>query len=198
MELRKFIATTIREYLNEQKNVINENYHNKTFYHGSCKDFNRFENIGNNASTTMFGNKLSVQGNFFTKNRAFAEIFAKAAMKTLEANDGCFIYSVKILSNNIFDFTNVEHLENFIQYVGVEKYEEFKEEEYIVDGLPTWDLYPAIELAKKNSFDGIKLLEFSADISNEPIESILIFDTSNLKIIKKEKIWRKIRKLGIS
>ena len=35
MELRKFIATTIREYLNEQKNVINENYHNKTFYHGS-------------------------------------------------------------------------------------------------------------------------------------------------------------------
>jgi len=108
------------------------------------------------------------------------ELFAKT-------NDGCFIYSVKVLRNHILDLTNVEHLKNFMQYVGVEEYEEFKEEEYIVDGLPTWDLYPAIEFAKKNSFDGIKLLEFSADISNEPIESILIFDPSNLKIIKKEK-----------
>ena len=184
------MSEDIRKMIDKVKNFkqfVNENIDNDLYYHGSCNDFNRFENIGNNASTTMFGNKLSVQGNFFTKNRAFAEIFAKAAMKTLEANDGCFIYSVKILSNLIFDFTNVEHRENFIQYVGVEKYEEFKEEEYIVDGLPTWDLYPVIEFAKENSFDGIKLLEFSADISNEPIESILIFDSSKLKIIKKEK-----------
>ena len=177
------MSKDIREMIDKVKNFkqfVNENSDGDLYYHASCKDFNRFENIGNNASTTMFGNKLSVQGNFLTKNRRFAELFAKT-------NDGCFIYSVKVLRNHILDLTNVEHLKNFMQYVGVEEYEEFKEEEYIVDGLPTWDLYPAIEFAKKNSFDGIKLLEFSADISNEPIESILIFDPSNLKIIKKEK-----------
>ena len=177
------MSEDIRKMIDKVKNFkqfVNENSDGDLYYHGSCKDFNRFENIGNNASTTMFGNKLSVQGNFLTKNRRFAELFAKT-------NDGCFIYSVKVLRNHILDLTNVEHLKNFMQYVGVEEYEEFKEEEYIVDGLPTWDLYPAIEFAKKNSFDSIKLLEFSADISNERIESILIFDPSNLKIIKKEK-----------
>jgi hypothetical protein len=177
------MSEDIRKMIDKVKNFkqfVNENSDGDLYYHGSCKDFNRFENIGNNASTTMFGNKLSVQGNFLTKNRRFAELFAKT-------NDGCFIYSIKVLRNHILDLTNVEHLKNFMQYVGMEEYEEFKEEEYIVDGLPTWDLYPAIEFAKKNSFDGIKLLEFSADISNEPIESILIFDPSNLKIIKKEK-----------
>ena len=163
------------------KQFVNESVDDNLYYHGSCKDFNSFEKIGNNLSTTIFGNKLSVQGNFFTKNRKFAEIFAKDKI-------GCFIYTVKILSNNIFDLTNVEQLKKFIKYIGVEKYKEFKEEEYIVDGLPTWDLYPAIEFANKAEFDGIKLLEFSADISNKPIESIMVFNPNKLKIIDKIKI----------
>ena len=143
------MSEDIRKMIDKVKNFkqfVNENSDGDLYYHGSCKDFNRFENIGNNASTTMFGNKLSVQGNFLTKNRRFAELFAKT-------NDGCFIYSVKVLRNHILDLTNVEHLKNFMQYVGVEEYEEFKEEEYIVDGLPIWDLYPAIDFAKKNSLN---------------------------------------------
>ena len=121
------MSEDIRKMIDKVKNFkqfVNENSDGDLYYHGSCKDFNRFENIGNNASTTMFGNKLSVQGNFLTKNRRFAELFAKT-------NDGCFIYSVKVLRNHILDLTNVEHLKNFMQYVGVEEYEEFKEEEYI-------------------------------------------------------------------
>jgi len=38
MELRKFIVTTIREYLNEQL-IVNDN----TWYHGSKEKFDKFK-----------------------------------------------------------------------------------------------------------------------------------------------------------
>ena len=37
MELRKFIGTTIREYLNEQKKTLDN-----VWYHGTDKKFNEF------------------------------------------------------------------------------------------------------------------------------------------------------------
>ena len=39
MELRKFIATTIREYLNEQV----DNFTNITLYHGTNNNFDEFD-----------------------------------------------------------------------------------------------------------------------------------------------------------
>ena len=87
----------------------------------------------------------------------------------------------------IFSLNKKEHLYLFKKYIGSDSIKEFIEEEYIVDGLPSWDLYPAIEFAYNNGFDGIKLLEFSADISSEPIVSIMVFNPNDLLVINKEK-----------
>ena len=84
--IKKTMSEDIRKMIDKVKNFkqfVNENSDGDLYYHGSCKDFNRFENIGNNASTTMFGNKLSVQGNFLTKNRRFAELFAKTVVGSI-------------------------------------------------------------------------------------------------------------------
>jgi hypothetical protein len=151
-----------------------------TYYHGSCKDFDNFKNIGNNASITIFGNELPVQGNFITKNKKFSEIF-------LRKNTECFIYVVNLLSNKIFDLRDPRHYDLFMSVTTEVEMQDYKKEEYIVNGLPSWDLYPVIEIAHKNGFDGIKLLEFSTEVSMDPIESVLVFNPSNLKIIDKLK-----------
>ncbi len=76
MELRKFIATTIREYLNEQqntKNDINDNFmkwfrnsemvkHDGTpivFYHGTNKEFDKFDKSMINTSTDEDNERLA-------------------------------------------------------------------------------------------------------------------------------------------
>ena len=168
-EIRKIVREIIKESIGN------------TYYHGSCKDFDKFESIGFNKSVTIFGDTLEVQGNFITKNLDFAKIFSKP---------GCFIYEVELLTNNIFDLRNKEHIKLYIDYIhgkGAD-YNELEEEGYFANGLPTWDNYPAIEVAKSNSFDGIKLQEFSADISSDPIESIMVFNPKLISIIGRSKV----------
>lgn len=173
-EIRKIVREIIKESMDN------------TYYHGSCKDFDKFDNIGYNKSITIFGDNLEVQGNFITKNKDFASIFAKQGK-------GCFIYKVELLTKNIFDLRSKNNLALYKKYLednfdktGV-TYEDIVDEAYITDGLPTWDNYPAIELAKLSGFDGIKLQEFSADVSHDPIESIMIFNPSLISIVGKSK-----------
>lgn len=173
-EIRKIVREIIKESMGN------------TYYHGSCKDFDRFDNIGYNKSITIFGDTLEVQGNFITKNKDFASVFAKQG-------EECFIYKVDLLTNNIFDLRDEDNLALYKKYLedNFEKtgfsYEDLVEEGYFTNGLPTWDNYPAIELAKLNGFDGIKLQEFSADVSHDPIESIMVFNPSLIKIVGKSK-----------
>ena len=149
------------------------------YFHGSKYNFTDFDNIDNNKAITIFGNKLNIKGNFITKNYKFAKIFI---------GEGGFIYTVKLLTDNIFSLNNKEHFELFENYIGSDNIKKYIEEEYIIDGLPSWDLYPVIEFAYNNGFDGIKLLEFSADISSDPIIRIMVFNPSDLIITNKEKI----------
>lgn len=60
MELRKFIATTIREYLNENKS-------NQIWYHGSDYNFNSFENFKSKGPSAL--------GFFATDDKNLAELF---------------------------------------------------------------------------------------------------------------------------
>ena len=161
---------------------------NNIYYHGSCYDFDKFENIGNNASRTVFGNKLSVQGNFITKDKEFAKVFTNP-----DTHKGCFMYIVKLLSDNIFDLKKPEHYKLYEIFLNsdefpIEDYEQEEMEEYIANELPTWDNYPIIEFVKAKGFDGIKLAEFDGNRGHVAIESIMVFDPSLLKIIKKQKV----------
>ena len=74
MELRKFIKTTIREYLNEQQ-VLNENF---TTYHGSGIEFNDFSGdfIGSGIGNAGFG-----YGIYLTDSKQNAKGWAKSLEK---------------------------------------------------------------------------------------------------------------------
>ena len=76
MELRKFIATTIKEYLNE-------NYSNDIWYHGSNNKFNMFDLVNN--KTYM---EIDLPVWFFTKDLDYAKTYGK------------YIYKVKLNIHN--------------------------------------------------------------------------------------------------
>ena len=179
------MSKDIREMIDKVKNFkqfVNESANNNLYYHGSCKDFVSFENTDININNIGVNGELKIKGNFITKNRKFTKLFSQ------QHKGKCFIYTVELLTNNIFDLRIAKNLNAFKSHIGKAKYDEFKEEEYIVNGLPVWDLYPVIELAYEIGFDGVKLLEFSTEISNDAIESILVFNPKHLKIVKKEKV----------
>ena len=108
MELSKFIATTIREYLNEQQNVetnLNNNFRKwfgssimvkggnpKIFYHFSNETFNSFDRkYGIN--THLFSTEVvNREAFFFTTDINFASQY------------GSKKYEVYLKINNIFDF----------------------------------------------------------------------------------------------
>jgi hypothetical protein len=74
MELRKFIATTIREYLNEQ-NYINENVYK--VFHGTNDSFDSFDydKIGTNTEGAWNG-----VGFYFSDNKAEASLYGNKIM----------------------------------------------------------------------------------------------------------------------
>jgi hypothetical protein len=90
MELRKFIATTIREYLTEQ-NILNEKtYH---VFHGTNKNFDDFEydKIGTNTEQAWNG-----VGFYFSDNKTEASLF------------GNKIINAEIKLNNPIDLTTID------------------------------------------------------------------------------------------
>ena len=74
MELREFIQTTIREYLNEQ-HYINENVYN--VYHGTNHDFDSFDydKIGTNTEAAWNG-----VGFYFSDNKTEASLYGNKIM----------------------------------------------------------------------------------------------------------------------
>jgi hypothetical protein len=88
-DLRKFIATIIREYLNE--NVLNEN--NIIVYHGTNKDFDDFDSNLQN-SVTGFGD--FGKGFYFTQSKGIAKYY------TLKSKDNRTIIKTTVSINNPF------------------------------------------------------------------------------------------------
>lgn len=87
MEVRKFIATTIREYLNEQQNTQTiENFGDDELilYHGSSYYFDKFKTFKIGSG---IGEQDSGWGLYLTTNKDTAKIFGK------------YIYSVSILKS---------------------------------------------------------------------------------------------------
>jgi len=90
MELRKFIATTIREYLNEQ-HVINESIYQ--VFHGTNDDFDNFDydKIGTNTEAAWNGG-----GFYFSDNKTEASLY------------GNKIINAEIKLNNPIDLTTID------------------------------------------------------------------------------------------
>jgi hypothetical protein len=88
--LRKFIATTIREYLNEQ-NILNENIY--YVFHGTNDNFDDFEydKIGTNTKQAWNG-----VGFYFSDNKTEASLF------------GNKIINAEIKLNNPIDLTTID------------------------------------------------------------------------------------------
>lgn len=84
MELRKFIATTIREYLNE--NVVDKQY---VVFHSSNEYFTKF----NLSKITNLGGDLYGYGFYFTNNITYSKQFGK------------YTYKCEITLNNPLDLT---------------------------------------------------------------------------------------------
>jgi hypothetical protein len=72
MELRKFIKTTIREYLNEQINT--KDYY--ILYHSTDSDFFKTIEYGNAKKGDRYFNPLG-NGLYFSTNKAFSQTFGK-------------------------------------------------------------------------------------------------------------------------
>jgi len=96
MELRKFIATTVREHLNEQRLLNEEIDNNLVLYHGSSHEFIKFstKNIGGGEGNQSFG-----YGLYFTDNEGVAKFYANM----LGGDDG-IVYVVKTNSLTLFDW----------------------------------------------------------------------------------------------
>jgi len=114
MELRKFIATTIREYLNEQQ-ILNKNIkpiHFDELYHGTTMD--RFEGILKNGfSIEKQGEKSgygSVLGVSMTSNIEIAKEHAEWAVEKFYGEEYIITInskSLKIMSGS--DFSDIDN-----------------------------------------------------------------------------------------
>lgn len=85
-DLKKFIATTIREYLNEQQEMSNN-----IWYHGSKEKFDKFKLKQGTLFDVDYTSPI-----FLSSNIEFAKYYATGYSP--------YIYKIKVLTNNIMDF----------------------------------------------------------------------------------------------
>lgn len=159
-DLRKSIATTIREYLNE-------NYLNDIWYHGSNNKFDMFDLVNN--KTYM---EIDLPVWFFTKDLDYAKTYGK------------YIYKVKLNIHNTFDTSNKKHFNLFIGYLKNdgktnEEIDEILDEQFYNE-LPYWTCDDAYYCAVSNGFDSILI----AEELERDVESIGVFNKDNIQIIK--------------
>lgn len=121
MELRKFIATTIHEYLNEQQDVDNnlntnfwkwfgnskivENGNPKILYHGSKNKFTSFDDKKKGSSTDS---GIRGRGFYFSSNINSAQSY------------GGNIYEVYLKIENPFDLLSFDSLEDIIKLLNID------------------------------------------------------------------------------
>lgn len=159
----------IKEFSNKNSKI------KQTLYHGSSKDFEKFEtkHIGENTGN----NGLFGEGLYFTQKSDLAESYA----------DGGYVYEVKVNIENPFNWNSLKTEEQF---------EEFKTM-LGVDGL-SWNRY---EKQMKVLIDPTTEREFTAALKRQGYDGVVykykggakefvVFDDDQIKIIEKKKIGR--------
>lgn len=213
MKLRKFIATTIHEYLNEQQTI--ENNLNTNFwkwfgnskvveddgtpmicYHHSEKSFNSFmKNKGYNSSLLAGVKEIQRHGFFFTPNKDFSKRYGK------------YEYACYLKVENPFNFKEHYFYKNdYPQYSELfDEFIEFAEEnnidleyDYLTKSLNippdyNWQFLDDeigeifVNFLKSKGYDGVFFTEFykedEAKYSTE-IQSIAVFNPNQIKSIK--------------
>lgn len=145
--------------------IIYESLDN-VWYHGSNNRFNEFENSNNRTYK-----EIDVPSWFFTKDLTYAKSYGK------------YIYTVKLLIQNIFDTNNQNHMGMFINQLKEWNYSSKKIDEILsdefVDGLPYWTCNDAIYVAAMNKFDSIHVQE---ELERDVL-AVSVFDNTKIKIL---------------
>jgi hypothetical protein len=184
-DLRKFLSTTAREYLNEQ--VKNDGH---IWYHGSKEKFDNFKLKNGTLFDINYKSPI-----FLTSNIKFAKYYA--------GNYSPYIYKVKVLTDNIMDFRELPSTYDLLMYyeknkintdIKVEYYEigqnllDYIEDNFQDDNIDRKynDLldgdYSSIEQTwvydwlKLNNYDGAYIIETKE-------LNLLIFDETKIKIL---------------
>lgn len=154
------------------KNILKEILEEKdVWYHGSDMDFKEFG---------LHNNKMYKEYDlptwYFTKDLEYATSYGK------------ILYLVKLNISNTFDMTNKKHYDMFIAYLeGDGKTEdeisEILDEQFFKE-LPYWTCADAYYCAISNNFDSIVI----AEELEKDVESIAVFDSSVIQILKKKKV----------
>jgi len=208
MELRKFIATTIREYLNEQQNVetnLNNNFRKwfgssimvkggnpKIFYHFSNETFNSFDRKSG-INTHLFSTKVvNREAFFFTTDINFASQY------------GSKKYEVYLKINKIFDFnkhyyykdispTTSDFFDEIIDNIednGIDMTMEYQSYrgELKIKPEHNWKFFDGeigklfVNYLKKNGYDGVYFIEEGSPI-------YVVFNSNQIKSIENDGTW---------
>ena len=208
MELRKFIATTIREYLNEQQNVetnLNNNFRKwfgssimvkggnpKIFYHFSNETFNSFDRKSG-INTHLFSTEVvNREAFFFTTDINFASQY------------GSKKYEVYLKINNIFDFNKHYYYKdinattsNFFDEIidniednGIDMTMEYQSYrgELKIKPEDNWKFFDSkigklfVDYLKKNGYDGAYFIEEGSPI-------YVVFNSNQIKSIDNDGTW---------
>jgi hypothetical protein len=140
MELRKFIATTIREYLNEQEEF--KSSLNNRYYHGtrSIIPFKNFDNKMIGSGLVSMGNKY--EGFFFTSEKENAEYYAE-------------YFLCEVIINNIEKpQTNSKHPREVIKIALKNK------KNYIIEDILDGAYFSDIVVVPKNNLDTINIVKW--------------------------------------
>lgn len=208
MELRKFIATTIREYLNEQQNIegnLNENFWKwfgnsklkngvkpMIFYHFSDSKFNSFDKK-TGVNTHLFSTEaVNREAIFFTDDIGFASQY------------GSVKYEVYLKINNMFDFNKhyyykdispiqsnfFDDIIEFIEDKGIDmtmEYQSYRGELKIKPEY-NWKFFDGnigrffVNYLKTNGYDGAFFIE-----ENSPI--YVVFNPNQIKSVENDGTW---------
>lgn len=140
MELRKFIKTTIREYLNEQQN--NEDNLNDTYYHGtrSIIPFKYFDDKMIGTGLVSMGNKY--EGFFFTSEKENAEFYTE-------------YFLCEVIINNIKSSPNNSKHPSEILKLGLKN-----KENYIIEDVLDGAYFSNIVVVPKNNLNTISIVKW--------------------------------------
>ena len=168
MELRKFIATTIREYLKEEQN-FNVNIPN-TVYHASNEIFDKFDI----SKITNIRGDLYGGGFYFTDNYEYAKDF------------GSILYECNIKLQNPIDLTNSEKVKQQLLRLlndinNITKYDD----NYIRDSIKHKNFTSAfMKLRKYLSFKDLKkYFDGVIGYSEKGGKEYVVYDPTNIKIL---------------
>lgn len=199
MELRKFIKTTIREYLNEQKSIKNK----VIAYHGTPHGkFDKFSMKKRGSGADIIGVGDYGKGFYFSPNKEYALSYATEVQNRRSdiKNPKSTLYTVELTMNKPFDMRILSEIQK--KYITLaKKYgafnipdEEYKkmykdlgitEEEHefysevenlIGDNWGDWDIKNAI---KKQGFDS--LINYDGN-------EYVVFSPKQINIVKVEEL----------